>query len=416
MDKPIKHHHIHKLEDMNIYTDLGSSFDPMQSNQASITIHVAPKNSAIYDSQGDKTEHRSNWGHTFMSIRGLNPLTDKYEQISIGFSPGDDWGTSADNISFNDHVIYKDASTLSITSQNAQFYQNFDSLFTLMHNYKTNNIQAPNYNPLSFSGDKTCGKFIQSILEDAGIDGINIPLLPNEVYEQLKHLADNYQTPLVIDLNGNGIQTLADSFGVSFDFLGRGTQSQTGWVHPDDGLLVWDKNNDGLINHGDELFGNNSLLSNNTKAKDGFIALSEFDSNMDNVIDKTDSLWHELKIWQDKNSDGISQFNELATLGSMDIKSLELNAKDTNFYDGNGNFHKLTTKVNWNDGKQTNITDVLFHQKNTLSIPSNLQHTLDKLIDNISNFTQQDNVNISLIPLSFTNMNHNNVLLAENYL
>lgn len=123
------------------------------------------------------------------------------------------------------------------------------------------------------------------------MQGINIPFWPDDAYENLDNLADDYETPLVIDLGGNGVQTLVDSFGVEFDFKGNAIKSRTGWVHPDDGLLVWDKNKDGMINSGNELFGNNSLQISNTRLKDGFSALSELDSNTDRIINSSDKFW-----------------------------------------------------------------------------------------------------------------------------
>nr|WP_282553362.1 hypothetical protein [Providencia sneebia] len=415
MSKPIQHLQIHKLEDMNMYRDLGPDFDPKQPRMPNFTIHVAPKDSTIYDDQGNPTKNKSQWGHTYLTVQGLNPATSKYEKISIGLSSGEDWGSIKDNLSFNDHIRYQDASTLTITSNSAQFFQDLTNLFNIINNYKLSKTSPTNYNPFSLTGEKTCGKFIQKIIQDAGIKGVNIPFWPNSAYKNLQNLADDYKTPLVIDLNGNGVQTLADSFGVSFDFDGKGTQSQTGWVHPDDGLLVWDKNKDGLINHGEELFGDNSVLNNHTKAKDGFSALAELDSNSDNAIDKIDSLWSELKVWQDKNSDGISQVHELNTLDNLGIQSIELKKKETNYFDDNGNFHKLMTKVNWSNGTQTDMTDVLFHQQNVPTSTVSLQQTLNQMIDTIAGFTKPNHGTMALTPQLYTE-NLSTASLASHYL
>ncbi|MGG4661706.1 hypothetical protein [Providencia vermicola] len=401
MTELVKHLQIHKLEDMNIYQSLSESHNPMQIGPPSITIHLAPKGSLIYNDLGEDTGSTSQWGHTYISIRGINPVTHDYEQISMGLSPGEDWGTSKDNLSFNDHVRYKNASSLTITSNNLQFFNHFNNLFTAMHDYKTGKTQPPNYNPFSLTGEKTCGNFVQSELDKAGMQGINIPYWPDDAYENLGNLADDYKTPLIIDLDGDGVQTLVDNLGIRFDFKGNETQSQTGWVHPDDGLLAWDKNQDGIINSGNELFGNNSLLFNNTLAKDGFSALSELDSNADGIINSSDKLWLELKIWQDKNSDAISQFNELTSLSDMGINTIELNTKELNSYDENGNFHKLIAKVCWDNNNKTEIVDVLFHQRVT---EPNLQQNFNQLINNIVSFSLPYNYDgISLVAGAITN-------------
>lgn len=415
MTKPIKQLQIHKFEDMTVKSDLIPNHDPFKPGPPSFTIHVAPKGSIIYNDQGNPTKNTSQWGHTYLSVRGRNPATGKYEQISIGLSPGEDWGSSKDNLSFNDHIRYQGASTLTVMSQNAQFGHDLTNLFNVVNDYKSGKTPPPNYNPFSLTGEKTCGKFVQKILQDAGIQGVHIPFWPDEAYNKLEYLADDYKTPLVIDLNGNGVQTLADSFGVSFDFDGKGTPSQTGWVHPDDGLLVWDKDKDGLINHGEELFGDNSLLNNHTKAKEGFSALAEFDSNGDGIIDNTDSLWSELKVWQDKNSDGLSQSHELIALDTLGIKSIELNAKETHFFDDNGNFHKLMAKVNWNNGTQTDITDVLFRQKTPSTQTPSVQQTVNKIIDDMASFTQSSDSDITLSPRHTAEYTHP-ASLASSYL
>ena len=59
--------------------------------------------------------------------------------------------------------------------------------------------------------------------------------------------------------------------------------------------MVWDRNNDGVINDGSELFGNNTDLDNGNKAAHGFAALADLDSNGDGVIDASDTAWTELE-------------------------------------------------------------------------------------------------------------------------
>ncbi|MFS1563229.1 MAG: hypothetical protein ACL7AX_06180 [Candidatus Arsenophonus phytopathogenicus] len=278
----INHYHIHKVEDMNFHREL-DTFDFTELSRPEITIFVAPSGSPIYDDNGKETEVTSKPGHIFIGVKGENPITGKYEAISIGLSPGEDWGTTNDNLSFNDHLRYKETSTLSITSDTPNFHTDVKNLFTVINNYKTGKTSIPDYGLLR----NNCGQFIENyVLKQANITGINIPFTPNGTNNQLLHIADDYKTPLIIDLNGNGVQTVADSFGVSFDFEGKGNKAQTGWVHADDGLLVWDKNNDGIINTGEELFGEDSLLANGTQAKNGFSALFLFDDNLDRSIDK----------------------------------------------------------------------------------------------------------------------------------
>lgn len=81
-------------------------------------------------------------------------------------------------------------------------------------------------------------------------------------------------TPLVLDLDGNGVQTLGLSSNVRFDLNATGTALNTGWVGQGDGLLAIDINGDGQVNDGSELFGSSYTLADGTRAQDGFAALA----------------------------------------------------------------------------------------------------------------------------------------------
>ena len=97
-------------------------------------------------------------------------------------------------------------------------------------------------------------------------------------------------SPLVLDLDRDGIETTSSTSGTHFDHDTNGFAEQTGWVKDDDGLLVWDRNGDGTIDDGTELFGTNILLQNGQRASNGFAALKEYDNNADGVID--DQVYH----------------------------------------------------------------------------------------------------------------------------
>ena len=56
------------------------------------------------------------------------------------------------------------------------------------------------------------------------------------------------QSPLILDLDGDGVETTLATDGAYFDHDKNGFAEQTGWAGSDDGLLVWDRNNDGIIN------------------------------------------------------------------------------------------------------------------------------------------------------------------------
>ena len=173
-----------------------------------------------------------------------------------------------------------------------------------------------------------------------------------------KQAYDTY-TPIVLDLNGDGISTLAMANGVQFDLLATGKPVQTGWVAPTDGLLVRDLNADGTINNGTELFGNATVLDDGSKATDGYQALAQLDGNYDGMITSDDAVFDQLGVWVDADSDGISDTGEVQKLSSLGITGISVNADVTATLD-NGNTIGLTSYYQTADGAQHLAGDVWF--------------------------------------------------------
>ena len=131
--------------------------------------------------------------------------------------------------------------------------------------------------------------------------------------------------PIALDLNANGkIDTLSLENGVFFDHNGDKIAFKSSWVNSSDGILARDIDGDGKITSGAELFGNFTKLKNGELAKNGAQALKDLDDNNDGIFDSNDKAFNEILVWQDKNSDGISQKNELKTLNEHNIKSIDL--------------------------------------------------------------------------------------------
>jgi hypothetical protein len=175
----------------------------------------------------------------------------------------------------------------------------------------------------------------------------------------------NYQTstPLVLDLNGDGVRTTSVQDGVAFDIQGNGQVLKTGWTDGTDGLLAIDLNHDGAINSGAELFGSATVVPQGGKALDGFEALRQYDTNRDDVIDAQDAVFADLKVWTDANSDGMSNSSELLSLTHVGVQSINLRASQSNALD-NGN--ALTLMSNWTsiDGRSHALVDVNFTTTN----------------------------------------------------
>jgi len=165
--------------------------------------------------------------------------------------------------------------------------------------------------------------------------------------------------PIILDLDGDGVETLALAQGVTFDIDNDGNIDRTGWVGKDDGLLVLDVNNDGMINDGAELFGEEMLKADGTKAEDGFDALREFDTNNDGHFSSADDAFADVKIWKDENSDGISQQHELFSLIDAGVESIDLNATAVS-EENQGNWTGLSSTWDDTQGESHAVDDVWF--------------------------------------------------------
>ncbi|MBQ9618903.1 MAG: hypothetical protein IJR44_00240, partial [Neisseriaceae bacterium] len=157
--------------------------------------------------------------------------------------------------------------------------------------------------------------------------------------------------PLVLDLDGDGIELISENNydGVLFDLNGNGIKVATQWVKGDDGLLVLDRNGNGLIDDGSELFGQDTPKTFITDTiTDGFSALRQLDHNRDGKIDANDADFKNIKVWRDINSDGISQEDELFSLEELKITSLDVET-------GIKNGHSTFTKEYGTTGKLSDI-------------------------------------------------------------
>ena len=172
--------------------------------------------------------------------------------------------------------------------------------------------------------------------------------------------------PLILDLDGDGIKTTSlDQSRAYFDLDSNGFAERTAWVDASDGLLVLDRNNDGQITSGQELFGDQTLLANGVRAASGFEALKEFDSNRDGRIDAKDEVYSKLKIWRDLNGDGISQAEELKGLGDYNIASISLSSTSSNASDVMNNIQRRVGSFIKTDGSGGVIGEYLLN-RNTL--------------------------------------------------
>jgi RHS repeat-associated protein len=164
--------------------------------------------------------------------------------------------------------------------------------------------------------------------------------------------APNVYDPLILDLDGNGIELISiEQSGVLFDLNADGFKEQTGWVSPNDGMLALDANGNAQIDNITELFGDATT--------DGFDELRIIDSNSDNIINASDIQFSQLRIWQDLDQDGVTDAGELKTLDQLGIETISLNTTET-FYEREGSLIRSTSQFSFTNGTQNEAASIWF--------------------------------------------------------
>lgn len=165
----------------------------------------------------------------------------------------------------------------------------------------------------------------------------------------------NPESPIILDLGGGGYRLTSAADGVRFDIRNDGHPVQIAWTAAGGGnaFLALDRNGNGAIDNGAELFGNFTPLRSGALAANGFEALNELDDNGDGLLDATDAAWSSLLLWTDADHDGRSGAGELQPIGGSGVTALETDSRWIGRTDEWGNEFRYMSHVRMAQGRRT---------------------------------------------------------------
>jgi hypothetical protein len=164
---------------------------------------------------------------------------------------------------------------------------------------------------------------------------------------------------LVIDLTGNGLRFGGLDQGIVFDVNGYDHIFKLGWpIGRDDGWIVLDRNLNGRIDDGSEMFGNATRLADGTIARNGFYALADLDVSGDGYIDASDPGYQQLRVWLDSDRNGNSESGELHSLVSLGVARLSTDYWASMRIDRHGNRFLYRSRAEMIDGSTRPVVDV----------------------------------------------------------
>jgi hypothetical protein len=204
------------------------------------------------------------------------------------------------------------------------------------------------------------------------------PVYQCEVIEQGNWIGGECQLPncpLIVDTARDGYKLTSVDKGVRFDLNADGVPEQVAWTRrdSDDAFLVMDRNGNGRVDDGSELFGNYTPARPDTPevtTANGFEALKFVEtsaygrSRRDEVIDASDAAFSRLLLWRDLNHNGISEPDELEPIASSGLKAISTDYRNSRRVDRYGNEFRQRSRVLWQDGEYDHIFDVWLNWRN----------------------------------------------------
>jgi Ca2+-binding RTX toxin-like protein len=313
--------------------------DVIYGLEGSDTLQGGQGNDTLYGKAGDDT-------YLFNRGDGKDTIHDDSHYYSTQYNAGNDTLRFGTTVAKEDVIFYMDGANLVVD------YNNGDSVTVRSQSNANNAIEQFMLSDGSYLTEIDVQRVTTELLIYADENNIDLSdpdhIRANSemmnIFTSAWRDAESdgtYSAPLVLDLNDDGVtSTVLESSNAYFDYDGDGDRDHTAWAQSGDAILAKDLNGDGLINDGGELFGDFTKLSDGSLAKDGYEALKQYDSNSDGTIDKNDTEFKNLLLWQDANGDGKSSSNELISLSLSRVTAIHLNSGDGITFDAyseNGN-------------------------------------------------------------------------------
>jgi hypothetical protein len=178
-------------------------------------------------------------------------------------------------------------------------------------------------------------------------------------------------SPIIIDTSGKGYHLTSVEEGVRFDLDGDGQTEQVAWTQrgADNAFLAFDRNGNGVVDDGTELFGSYTPAYPNgdrqVTTPNGFEALRFAEgpsygatSPADGIIDARDPIFSQLLLWTDRNHNGVSEPDELEHLSDVGLVSIRTDYRRSKRADRFGNEFRQVGRLTWADGEESNVYDV----------------------------------------------------------
>jgi hypothetical protein len=199
--------------------------------------------------------------------------------------------------------------------------------------------------------------------------------------------------PIVIDLDGDGVEFISLDAGYSLDMTDSGGANITAFAAPDDAVLVFDADHNGLVSNTREFMFADYIEGASTDLE----GLRFFDSNNDGFLSSEDNLYSDFHLWQDANLNGEVDTGEFISLSEAGLVSIGLTSDGEGYADAGGSvWVHGTAQAQFSDGRSADVADAVFDYLPDAGVNLNLTDLSDKFMASVESNTESNDDNNSL--------------------